>query len=649
MSNEKLKIPFNQVVSILSPYVRNKLLEQVKAISIVVLYMVFFQILFLNIPIYHALVVAIGIGFVALGLTFFLEGLLLGIMPLGEFCGQKLLQNSALPFVLFFGFLLGIVATFAEPSLGVLRVSASTIKVWDSPLLFLLLNKYSDWLKVAIGIGVGFAVIIGIFRFIYGFSLKPFLYIIIPILIVISVVCFFDKRLFGIIGLAWDCGGVTTGAVTVPIILALGLGIVKVAGGANSGAASGFGVITLASATPIMAVLVLGFIVLGHSPLPMSEKEFFDASNIETTKTLFSSDKAMEEYVKKNCTPETINRLATDGIIHIDANDSSASAEDGNPLSLGNFYKNIKIALQAVIPLTLVLFFIIFIFLREKIGDFDVVVLGVVFSIIGFTFLNFGVEIGLTSLGSSVGKSLPSSFQKVELDSSKKIITNFDENVVQKAINDKGETEEFFYVKHKNRYLELSYNVENLNEETKTYTYIPSKGPMFDNMVLGILVVFIFAFFLGYCATLAEPSLSAVAIRLEEISVGTFKKNMLVSAVGVGVGVGIALGLLKIIFFIPLIYLLAPAYLIILVLTFLSSDENFVNIAWDTGGATTGPITVPLVISLGLGLGLKVGNSDSFGVLSMASACPIISVLIVGLYASHKQKQVLSDTTQEVT
>ena len=648
MSNDKLKIPFTQVINILTPYIKNRILEQVKAISIVVLYMVLFQFFLLDIPIENAIIVAIGIGFAALGLTLFLEGLLLGVMPLGEFCGHKLMQKSAMIFVLFWGFLLGIVATFAEPSLGILRIVASTIKIWDAPLLFSLLNKYSFFLKISIGIGVGIAVIIGTFRFIYKFSLKSFLYIIFPIIIAISIVCFFDKRLSGIIGFAWDCGGVTTGAVTVPMILALGLGIVKVVGGGDSQSGAGFGIITLASATPIMSVLVLGFILAGNSPYPMSEEEFFGVDNFSTVKSLFSSENEMIEYIENNCSSDIIDKLINNGLISLeDSSNVSNFMPHSHPFSLKNLYNNMIIALQAVILLTLVLAFIIFIFLREKVNDFDLVSIGVVFAVIGLGFLNFGVEIGLSSLGGSVGKSLPVSYEKIELKSNMKIIRDFDPDVVQKAIDENGQKESFFYMKDNNQYLKLSYEEKEFDQESKTYTYIPSKGPIFNNIWIGFSIIFLFAFGLGYAATLAEPSLAAVAIKLEEISVGTFKKNMLVSSVGIGVGIGIAIGLLKIVFSIPLIYILAPIYIAILILTFLSSDENFVNIAWDTGGATTGPITVPLVISLGLGFGTKIGNSDSFGVLSMASAVPIITVLIVGFYVSYKQKKILSYAAQE--
>ena len=110
---------------------------------------------------------------------------------------------------------------------------------------------------------------------------------------------------------------------------------------------------------------------------------------------------------------------------------------------------------------------------------------------------------------------------------------------------------------------------------------------------------------------------------------------MLMYAVSIGVGFGISLGVLKIIFVIPISYLLLPGYILGLVLTALSSEE-FVNVAWDSAGVTTGPITVPLVLAMGLGIGANVpGVSDGFGILALASVGPIITVLTVGFIVSR--------------
>ena len=148
---------------------------------------------------------------------------------------------------------------------------------------------------------------------------------------------------------------------------------------------------------------------------------------------------------------------------------------------------------------------------------------------------------------------------------------------------------------------------------------------------------------MGYSATLAEPALNALGATVEQITVGTFKKQLLMQAVAIGVGVGIALGVTKIIYNVPLIWMLVPPYLVLMVLTFLS-NEDFVNIGWDSAGVTTGPVTVPLVLAMGLGIGGQVGSIEGFGILSMASVCPILSVLIVGLFVTKRRQSKIDET-----
>ena len=73
-----------------------------------------------------------------------------------------------------------------------------------------------------------------------------------------------------------------------------------------------------------------------------------------------------------------------------------------------------------------------------------------------------------------------------------------------------------------------------------------------------------------------------------------------------------------------------PLYGVGILLTIISSEE-FVNVAWDSAGVTTGPVTVPLVLAMGLGLGSAVSAVEGFGILSLASICPIIAVLTMGV------------------
>ena len=91
-------------------------------------------------------------------------------------------------------------------------------------------------------------------------------------------------------------------------------------------------------------------------------------------------------------------------------------------------------------------------------------------------------------------------------------------------------------------------------------------------------------------------------------------------------------------FDLALTWLLVPGYLLALAMTLLSSEE-YVNLAWDSAGVTTGPVTVPLVLALGLGLGRTVGVAEGFGVLAMASVGPIVSVLAVGLWVTLRRRR----------
>ena len=101
-------------------------------------------------------------------------------------------------------------------------------------------------------------------------------------------------------------------------------------------------------------------------------------------------------------------------------------------------------------------------------------------------------------------------------------------------------------------------------------------------------------------------------------------------SVASGVAIGIALGISKLVLGFDLMMVLLPLYGIGVLLTIISSEE-FVNVAWDSAGVTTGPVTVPLVLAMGLGLGNAVSAVEGFGILSLASICPIIAVLTMGV------------------
>ncbi len=143
-------ISVNQKIGLLVPYIRKRIMAQIQSVALIVIYLICFQTIVLNIAVSEAAIVATGISVVVLGLAFFMEGLFLGLMPLGDLIGVKLPQKTKLPVTLTFAFILGIGATFAEPAIGILKAAGTYVKAWDAPLLFLLLNKYSNYLVYSV-------------------------------------------------------------------------------------------------------------------------------------------------------------------------------------------------------------------------------------------------------------------------------------------------------------------------------------------------------------------------------------------------------------------------------------------------------------------------------------------------------------------
>jgi hypothetical protein len=528
----RVKLNAAEVLRLIQPYISVRFMEQVKAVVPLALYLALFQILFLRQMVEDSWVITGGLFAVIAGLMFFMEGLNLGLMPFGSVIGNKLPRKSPLPLVLFITLLLGIGVTFAEPAIGALKAAGGNVVVEQAPYLFAMLNDWAGALVLVVGISVGLAAMIGTLRFLYGWSLKPLIYAALLPVLGLTVFAAFDPELQKIVGLAWDCGAVTTGPVTVPLVLSLGIGIAAAAGKGDSGL-SGFGIVTLASLFPIIGVLLLSLYV----SYSVSPQEI-----IETARQAAAAAQTME--------PAWYER------------------SPGVEIILG---------VRAILPLVLFLFIVLKLVLKEKLDNQGEIFYGIALTIIGMCIFNLGLTYGLSKLGANAGTLVPTAFMEVS-----------------------GEPASPLYV-----------------------------------YAVGLGLALAFAWFLGFGATLAEPALNALGMTTEQLTNGVFKKKTLINAVSLGVGFGIAIGVAKLIFDLPLVWLILPGYLLAMVLTYFSTEE-FVNIAWDSAGVTTGPITVPLVLAMGLGLGNATHAVEGFGILCMASIGPIISVMITGLWARHK-------------
>ncbi|MGV3666313.1 MAG: DUF1538 domain-containing protein [Leptospira bouyouniensis] len=625
---ESIQIGFREALALILPYFRKKIWIQFRSVIWIVLYLTLFQLLVLRVPIKEAGLITLGIVSVIIGLSFFLEGLFLGLMPLGEALGLKLPQKLGIVSIMVFSILLGMGATLAEPAIAILKACGSKVTPWEAPLLYYLLNEGSDTLYISIATGVGISVLLGMLRFLYGFSLSKVLIPSILLLLGVSIFAYFDENLKYISGLAWDSGAVTTGPVTVPLVVALGIGISKVS--EKNEQSSAYGVVTLASLFPILSVFMVGIYFSMQVPKPMLEGEFFQ-KEIHSTKGKFllgGKTKEFETNQKTSSVPNTRKKI---------------------PKGIGNhIFDAFMIALRAILPLSIFLIVVLYLVLKEKIPYPEEVRLGILFSVIGLTIFNFGIMFGLNQLGDQVGWKLPSTFRSIELTDSTKYIQNFNPKAVFTALNEEGKEEKFFYLKERKSYTEIPYREENWDQSKKVYEFTPIHGPIFgkEDNLLGYGIVLVFAFVLGYSATLAEPALSALGNAVEETTVGTFRKSLLIQSVAIGVGFGTLIGILKIILEIPIVWILVPVYLFLLILNRLSKPE-FIEIAWDSAGVTTGPITVPLVIAMGLGIGNQLGTTDGFGILACASAFPILTVLVMGILVENSRKLSLDDSEQK--
>lgn len=619
-----VRIALQDKLSMIWRFARRKLSEQVRSVSFLVLYLAVFQVLILRQPLANALGIALGIGAVVAGLALFLEGLFLGVMPLGERCGLRLPSRAGTAAIVVFSLVLGITATLAEPAIGFLRAQGSSVKPWEAPMLYMLLNRGSSWLVTAVAVGVGAAVVLGVFRFLRGWSLRPFLYVLIPLLLGVSLWVYEIPSAASVVGLAWDTGGATTGPVTVPLVIALGIGVSRIVG-RGEGASGGLGVVTLASALPVLAVLVLALALAPWVPAPTDRDAFF--SSVHRAKAVFAagSEEDLRILARDSLSPESFAAAFGEDAGRAAETAAEAMTTDGTLRShLGN-------AVKSILPMAIVLLVTLRLLLRERVANADELALGLAFAVAGFFLFNIGMEKGLNVLGREAGRNLPKAYTAEARPDRARTFRGVEDSLILRVLGRDG-PREYLPVEDRSGPVLLPFDRDLYDPDTSTYTHVPVERPFLADAPrwAGFAAVLAFVFVMGFGATLAEPSLNALGITLEELTVGTYKRSFLVRTVAVGVGFGMAAGFARILLDIPLLYILGIPYVLALVLTAFSSEE-FVGIAWDSAGVTTGPITVPLVIAAGLGIGEQALAVESFGVVAAASVFPILAVLASGL------------------
>lgn len=233
------------------------LLDSLRDLFPIIAVIAFFQLVVLQQSLPNLLELLLGVAFVVIGLSLFIQGLKLGLFPIGESMAYDFARKGSLFWLLTFAFALGFGTTVAEPALIAVSDEAAEVAATGGMIASddEAKHRYATGLRYTVAISVGFAVLIGVLRILRGWPL-PWL-IITGYLGVIIMTFFAPKE---IVGIAYDSGGVTTSTITVPLITALGVGLASSISGRNP-MVDGFGLIAFASLTPMIFVMGYGMII----------------------------------------------------------------------------------------------------------------------------------------------------------------------------------------------------------------------------------------------------------------------------------------------------------------------------------------------------------------------------------------------------
>lgn len=557
-----------------------------------------------------------GLLITIVGLTIFARGLATGLMPLAENVGRDLPARIPIPFVLVVIFFLGVLCTIAEPSIQALQKAGDTVSFANAPYVSILLNsaytpygedEAQNWvfiMQIMVGIGVGVAAVIGTLRLVASHGVKKYAAsTFLPPLTMTLIACFFyatePEHLERSTGLAWDCGAVTTGPVTVPIVLALGIGMAAASRAKREAKATGAepqvspsifssrveggnSMLVEQNVDRRSRSIIGGSQVLSNSLMASRQGQVAADAEAAAAGVVSAADEGpnldgfgivtfaslLPAFTVWALTFFAFNKFES----NVEAGVSSTcpasvpltSSNDFNDITPTPFWcvfmSAITASAGAVGPLVGFLLFAQFILVRRVPPGIFGLLYGCVVTLIGMVCFNIGLVQSLNPIGVQVGKLMPQA--------------------------------QDFYGKHG-----------------------------------GDVVMLVFGFMAGLGATFSEPALSALGDTVHALTKGEFKKSSLINSVALGVGTGICIGLAKIRWELDLWILLVVAYAIAFGLTAVS-EEAITCVAWDSAGVTTGPVTVPIVLALGGSIAQTNSVAEGFGILSCASFGPIIAVLL---------------------
>lgn len=441
-----------------------------------------------------------GVGAFLIGVTLILRALDTAIFPVGRSLSDAFIARGSLPWLLTFGFALGFSAVIAEPSLIALAHKAALVSGGRIDALVL---------RLVVAASVGLMVAVGLLRSALD---HPIHWYLVPGYLLLIPVTWLTPG--EITGLAFDAGAVSVNLITVPLLLALGLGLARALRRRNP-LLDGLGLLGLAVLAPRMTVQLYGIAVCGGE---------------------LASGCAGIEATAAWQTPAAGSRGWT---------------ELGTAL-----LRDLLGILQSALPMLLVILVFQYLVIRRPLPHLGRVAGGLALLMVGLLVFVEGLRLGLFPLGSGMAQALGG------LDS------------------------------------------------------------------MGYLYTFVFL--IGFTTALVEPALAAAIARLALEKHSGLNTRAVHLCVATGVGVGLVLGIHRMVAGVPLEHLLAGLIGALAVATWFA--PRFIRaLAYDLGGVATSDVTVPVITALGVALAAAFGSTnvllDGFGLVALASLCPILAVL----------------------
>ena len=433
----------------------------------------------------------VGAGLLVLGMGFFTLGAEMSMSRIGNLIGASMTKSRRLWLIVLLSLALGAAVTVAEPDLQVLATYVPGID--------------KGALVAAVSLGVGAFLALCMLRILFSVSLR--LLLIVFYAIVFLLACFTQP---GLLSIAFDSGGVTTGPMTVPFIMALGVGVASIRSDENAREDS-FGLVALCSIGPILAVMVLSFIYSAEA-----------------------------------------------GESAITASGSMATTLDIGRGYLGAIPHQLLEVAQALLPIAAIFLLFQLVSLKLQRRPLLRILIGFAYTYMGLVLFMTGVNAGFSPLGYALG--------------------------------------------------------EHLSQGALKYLLPP------------------IAMLMGWYIISAEPAVHILNKQVEELSAGAISQRAMGLCLSVAISLAYGIAMLRVIWGIPIMYFLAPGYLLALGLSFLV-PRSFTAIAFDSGGVASGPLTATFMLPFAMGACQALGGdvmTDAFGLVALVALMPLISVQAMG-------------------